>query len=84
MTPTRTQRGRAVWPLAFSIGEPMVFIVAVVFAAAVWGVLDVIIGPIPAAIVMGSLIALPIVILMVAAIIDILRLMRRVVLWACR
>jgi len=62
----------------------MVFIVAVVFAAAVWGVLDVLIGPIPAAIVMGSLLALPVVILVVAAIIDILRLMRRVVLWACR
>ncbi len=62
----------------------MVFIVAVVFAAAVWGVLDVIIGTFPAAIVMGSLLAIPVVILMVAAIIDILRLMRRVVLWACR
>ena len=62
----------------------MVFIVAFVFAAAIWGVLDVLIGPIPAAIVMGSLLAIPVVILMVAAIIDILRLMRRVVLWAVR
>lgn len=62
----------------------MVFIVAFVFMAAIWGVLDVLIGSIPAAIVMGSLLALPIVILMVAAIIDILRLMRRVVLWAVR
>jgi hypothetical protein len=62
----------------------MVFIVAVVFLAAVWGVLDVIIGPIPAAMTMGSLLALPIVILIGAACIDILRLMRRVVLWAVR
>jgi len=62
----------------------MVFIVAFVFMAAIWGVFDVLIGPIPAAIVMGSLLAIPVVILMVAAIIDILRLMRRVVLWAVR
>jgi hypothetical protein len=62
----------------------MVFIVGFVFAAAVWGVLDVIIGPIPAAITMGSLIALPIIILVAAATIDTLRLMRRVVRWACR
>jgi hypothetical protein len=62
----------------------MAFIVAIVFLAAIWGVLDVLIGTLPAAIVMGSLISLPIVILMAAAIIDILRLMRRVVLWAVR
>jgi hypothetical protein len=62
----------------------MALIVAIVFLAAIWAVLDVIIGPIPAAIVMGSLIALPIVILVVAATIDTLRLMCRVVRWACR
>jgi len=62
----------------------MVFIVAFVFMAAIWGVLDVLIGPIPAAITVGAILALPIVILVVAACIDILRLMRRVVRWACR
>jgi hypothetical protein len=62
----------------------MVFIVAFVFMAAIWGVLDVLIGTLPAAITMGSLLALPIVILIGAACIDILRLMRRVVLWAVR
>ena len=56
----------------------MVFIVAFVFMAAIWGVLDVLIGPIPAAIVMGSLLAIPVVILIGAACIDILRLVCRV------
>ncbi len=62
----------------------MVFIVAFVFMAAIWGVLDVLIGSIPAAIVMGSLLAIPVVILIGAACIDILRLMHRVMLWAVR
>lgn len=62
----------------------MVFIVAFVFFAAFWGVLGTLIGPIPAAITVGAILAIPVVILMVAAIIDILRLMHRVVLWAVR